>query len=258
MGIFLNYVLNDWLKLLIVVLTRKWVVLLTNCKWAVVNSIRIQKCGLYILTNRKWAICSLPNPSCGPTKLTRTKGFVNVVNINDSSCSDRTMSIQRPSCFFNVWSSCSSRPKQRRSCRVLLPPVAGCDAAEVSPPCTTPTAGQAIPLLTHTPCYSAATAASHHSQTSEPSYSSPRGLPLLRLPRLRVVPFLGLAVIHRPGALGAAWSTWSRNDFHRKSTVHGEADSWVQAAARKCLLITREIIIPPPDSRDPPDGPPYS
>ena len=29
------------------------------------------------------------------------------------------------------------------------------------------------------------------------------------------------------------------------------------AAARKCLLITRKIIIPPPDSRDPLDGPPY-
>ena len=32
-------------------------------------------------------------------------------------------------------------------------------------------------------------------RTSKPSYSSPRGLPLLRLPRLRVVPFLGLAVV---------------------------------------------------------------
>ena len=110
---------------------------------------------------------------------------------------------------------------------MLLLPMAGCDAAEASPPPTTPTAGQAIPLLTHTPCYSAVTAASHRSRTSEPSYSSPRGLPLPRLPRLRVVPFLGLAVVHRPGALGAAWSTWSRNDFHRKSTVRGEADSWV-------------------------------
>ena len=29
------------------------------------------------------------------------------------------------------------------------------------------------------------------------------------------------------------------------------------AAARKCLLITCKIIIPPPDSRDPPDGPLY-
>ena len=62
---------------------------------------------------------------------------------------------------------------------------------------------------------------------------------------------------HRPGALGAAWSTWSTTDFHQKSIVRGEADNWVQAAARKCLLITRKIIIPPPDSRDPPDGPPY-
>ena len=50
---------------------------------------------------------------------------------------------------------------------------------------------------------------------------------------------------------------WSTTDFHQKSTVRGEADSWVQAAARKCLLITRKIIIPPPDSRDPLDGPPY-
>ena len=64
-------------------------------------------------------------------------------------------------------------------------------------------------------------------RTSEPSYSSTRGHPLPRLPRLRVVPFLGLAVVHRPGALGAAWSTWSTNGFHRKWTVRGEADSWV-------------------------------
>ena len=34
----------------------------------------------------------------------------------------------------------------------------------------------------------------HRSRTSEPLYSSPRGLPLPRLPQLRVVPFLGLAV----------------------------------------------------------------
>ena len=100
-------------------------------------------------------------------------------------------------------------------------------------PHTTPTAGQAIPLLTHTPCYSAATAASHRSRTSEPSSSSPRGLPLPRLPRLPVVRFLGLAVVHRPGALGAAWSTWSTTDFHRKSTVRGEADSWVHGSRKE-------------------------
>ena len=102
-----------------------------------------------------------------------------------------------------------------------------------------------------------ATTAPHRSRTSEPSYSSLRGLPLPRLPRLRVVPFLGLAVVYRRGALRAAWSKWSTTDFHRKSNVRGEADSWVQAAARKCLLITRKIIIPPPDSRDPSDGPSY-
>ena len=177
---------------------------------------------MYILTNRKWAICSLPNPSCGPTKLRRTKGFVNLVNINDSSCSDRTMSIQRPQCFFNLWTSCSIRPKQCRSCRVLLPPVAGCDAAEASPPRTTPTIGQAIPLLTHTPCYSAATAASHRSRTSEPSYSSAHGHPLSRPPWLRVIPFLGLAVVDRHGALSAAWSTWSTNNIHRPWTVRAK------------------------------------
>ena len=41
--ILLNSVLNGWLELLIIVLARKWVVLLTNYKWAGVNSIRIQK-----------------------------------------------------------------------------------------------------------------------------------------------------------------------------------------------------------------------
>ena len=98
---------------------------------------------------------------------------------------------------------------------------------------TTPTAGQAIPLLTHTPCYSAATAASHRSQTSEHTYSSPRGHPLPRLPRLHVVPFLGLAIVHRCGALGTTWSMWSMTDFHRKSTVRGEADSWVHGSRKE-------------------------
>ena len=100
-------------------------------------------------------------------------------------------------------------------------------------PHTTPTAGQAIPPLTHSPCYSAAMATSHRSQTSEPSYSSPLGHPLPCLPRLRVVPFLGLAVVHRRGGLGAAWSMWSTTNFHRKSTVRGEADSWVHGCRKE-------------------------
>ena len=84
---------------------------------------------------------------------------------------------------------------------MLLPLVAGCAAAEASPPPTTPTAGQAIPPLTHNPCYYATMVASQQSRTSEPTYSSPRGHPPPRLPWLHV-PFLGLAVVHRPGALG--------------------------------------------------------
>ena len=78
--------------------------------------------------------------------------------------------------------------------RLLPPPVAGCAVAQASQPPTTPTAGQAIPLLTHIP-------------------------PLLWLSRLRVIPFLGLVVIHRAGVLGTAWSTWSTNESHRKMTV---------------------------------------
>ena len=136
---------------------------------------------------------------------------------------------------------CPSNGRSASSTSGLLAPAAQTSAGRASCSCLPwlaamrrrphyryyPTVGQAIPLLTHTPCYSAATAASHRSRTSEPSYSSPRGHPLPRLPRLHVVPFLGLAIVHRLGALGAAWSMWSTTDFHRKSTVRGEADSWV-------------------------------
>ena len=106
------------------------------------------------------------------------------------------------------------------ACSLLL--AAGCAAAQASPPYRTPIAGLAIPLLTHTCCYSPGTA----DEPVNPR-TPPRGKQLSSLPWLRVVPFLGPAVVHRPGALGTAWSTWSRNDFHRRSTVRGEADSWV-------------------------------
>ena len=100
-------------------------------------------------------------------------------------------------------------------------------------PLLLPLLAQRIPLPTHTPCYSAATAASRRSRTSEPSYSSPRGHQLSCLPRLRVIPFLGLVVVHPLGALGVAWSMWSTTDFHRKSTVRGEADSWVHGSRKE-------------------------
>ena len=107
---------------------------------------------------------------------------------------------------------------------MLLPPAAGCAAAAASPPPTIATAGQAIPLLTHTPCYSAVTANSHRSEAVIPHS------PLCAGFRCRVVLFLGLAVVHRHGALRTAWS---RNDFHRESTVRGEADSWVHDSRKE-------------------------
>ena len=143
---------------------------------------------------------------------------------------------------------CPSNGRSASSTSGLLAPAAQSSAGRAARSClpwpdvlsrrphrphTTPTAGQAIPPLTHTPCYSAATAASRRSRTSEPSYSSPRGHPLLRLSRLRVVPFLGLAVVHRRGALGATWSMWSTTEFHWKNTVHGEADSWVHGSRKE-------------------------
>ena len=116
---------------------------------------------------------------------------------------------------------------------MFLPPVAGCDATEASLPPTTPTAGQAIPLLTHTPLLFCGDGSLTPQRTSEPSYSSTRGHPLPRLPWFRIVPFLGLSVVHRLGALGVAWSMWSTTDFHRKSTVRGEADSWVHGSRKE-------------------------
>ena len=77
--------------------------------------------------------------------------------------------------------------------------------------------------------------------TSQRSYSPQRGHPLRWLRRLRVVLFLGLALVHRVCALGTARSTWSTNNSHRKRLTVG-------AHTRKCLLITRKIMIPPPDS----------
>ena len=133
------------------------------------------------------------------------------------------MSIQWSSCFFNLCSSCSSRSNKRRlDC--LLPPPHGrlCSRAGLTAPPYSYRWPSHPSTHPHMLLFSG-----DGSRTSEPSYSSTCGHPLPRLPRLRVVPFLGLTVVHRPGALGTAWSTWSRNDFHRTWTVRGEADSWV-------------------------------
>ena len=116
------------------------------------------------------------------------------------------------------------------ACSLL--PAAGYAAAQASPPHRTPIAGLAIPLLTHTCYYSPGTA----DEPVNPR-TPPRGKQLPSIPWLRVVPFLGLAVVHHPGALGAAWSTWSMNDIHQKWTVRGEADSWVGRTQGNAFLL---------------------
>ena len=68
------------------------------------------------------------------------------------------MSIQRPSCFFNLCSSCSSRSNKRRQDCLVSPPRGRLCCHAGSPPHRTPFSGLAIPLLTHTCCYSPATA----------------------------------------------------------------------------------------------------
>ena len=65
------------------------------------------------------------------------------------------------------------------------------------------------------------TAVLPRTRTSEVSHSSPSATPLPRLPHLRVIPVWGLAVVHRLGALGAAWSTYAS---HQKKNVRGEPD----------------------------------
>ena len=129
--------------------------------------------------------------TCGPTKLTGIEGFVNLVNMNDSSSSDRTMSIQRRASSISALPAPAAQTSAIGTAYSLLP-VAGCAAAQASLPHRTPIAGLAIPLLTHTCCYSPGTAGELVNPRSPPC-----GKQLPSLPWLRVVPFLGLAVVHR-------------------------------------------------------------
>ena len=134
----------------------------------------------------------------------------------------------------------------RTACSLL--PSAGCAAAQASPPHRTPIAGLAIPLLTHTCYYSPATA---DEPVNPRTVVLPSVWEMPTLPCLRVVPFLGLTVVHRRGALGASWSMWSTTDFHRKSTVHGEADSWVHNRSKEVPPYYAQKMNTPPVSWDP-------
>ena len=164
------------------------------------------------------------------------------------------MSIQRSSCFFNICSSCSSRSNKRRRDCLLPPPAVGCAAAQDSPPHRTPITGLAIPLLTHTCCYSPSMAdepvnprtvvlPSTWETTAKSSLPPCRSLPR---PRHRPPPWCS-----RRGLVNMV------NDRHTSKvdcTCRGrQLGPWPHA--RKCLLITHKIMIPPPEIRSPPQGP---
>ena len=167
------------------------------------------------------------------------------------------MSIQRPSCFFNLCSSCSSRSNKRQRYCLLLPPRGWlcCRAGLTAPPYSHrwPSHPSTHP---YTCCYSPATADEPVNPrtvvlpfawetTAESSQPPCRSLPR---PRRRPPPWCS-----RRGLVNVV------NDRHASEvdcTWRGR-QLGPRPHARKCLLITRKIMIPPPDMRDPPKGPLY-
>ena len=166
------------------------------------------------------------------------------------------MAIQRPSCFFNLCSSCSSRSnKRRRDC--LLPPPRGrlcCRAGLTAPPYSHrwPSHPSTHPHLLlfsgdvrRTVNPRTVVLPSAWETTAESSLPPCRSLPR---PRRRPPPWCS-----RRGLVNVV------NDRHASEvdcTWRGR-QLGPRPHARKCLLITRKIMIPPPDIRDPPKGPLY-
>ena len=137
------------------------------------------------------------------------------------------------------------------ACSLL--PAGGSAAAQASPPHRTPIAGLAIPLLTHTCCYSPATAdepvnprtvvlPSAWETTVESSLPSCRSLPR---PHRHPPPWCS-----RRGLVNVV------DDRHASEVdcMWRGRQLGPRPHARKCLLIMRKIMIPPPDIWDPPEG----
>ena len=140
------------------------------------------------------------------------------------------------------------------ACSLL--PAASYAAAQASPPHRTPIAGLAIPLLTHSCCYSPAMAdkpvnprtvilPSAWETTAESSLASCISLP-------------------SPHRGPPPWSPRRDLDNVVNDRHASEVDcTWrgrqlgPRQHARKCHIITRKIMIPPPDIRDSPKGPLY-
>ena len=151
-----------------------------------------------------------------------------------SGCIARRRQSRRSGCLLYLLTRQMRRTMMRRLCRLLLPPIAGYDAAEDSPPLL-------LPLLARPSLYAPTPPVilrrwQPHTAVERVNPHTPLrvGIHCRVFPGFASSPFfLGLAVVHRPGALGAAWSTWSRNGFHRTWTVHGEADSWVHGRSEE-------------------------
>ena len=128
----------------------------------------------------------------------------------------------------------------------LLPAV-GCATAQASPPHCTPITGQAIPLLTHTCCYSPAMAEEPvNSRTVVlPSAWETKTTAESSLPQCRSLP----RPCHRPPPWCSRRGLVNMvNDRHASEvgcTWRGR-QLGPRPHARKCLLITRKIMIPPP------------
>src|SRR3954464_14786271 len=166
------------------------------------------------------------------------------------------MAIQRPSCFFNLCSSCSSRSNRRRQ-DCLLPPPRGqlcCRAGLTAPPYSHrwpshPSTHPHLLLFSATadepvnPC--TVVLPSAWETTAESSLPPCRSLPR---PRPRPPPWCsqrGLVNVVNDRHASEVDCTWRGRQMGPRPH------------ARKCLLIMRKIMIPPPDIRDPPKGPLY-
>ena len=138
-----------------------------------------------------------------------------------------------------------------------LPPLAGCDAAEASPPLLLPPLARPS-LYSPTPPVILRRQQPH--TTAEPV--NPR-TPLRVGNNCRVFP-ASMSSLSSASPSSTALVLSTRRGQHGQGTTSVGCGLYVErltagstVAARKCLLITRKIMIPPPDSWDPPDGPLY-
>ena len=132
---------------------------------------------------------------------------------------------------------------------MLLPPVAGCAAAEASLPLLLPPLAR--PSL-HSPTPPVILQRRKPHTAAEPVNAR---TPLRMGIHCRVFPGSASSTV-------VVLSAWRGQCGQRPTSIRRvmyveRLKAGSTAAARTCLLITPKIIIPPPDSRDPQDGPLY-